>query len=465
MSRIGAASFALLALACADGVDLDPERDGGTPPVVAADAGPRDAGPSCGDGVCNNGCQGHDDLGERFVNCPSDCFPHDDCGPPAVGELCHASFTAADPVLRRDDCGETDNVCVPWDAIAGRAGEFTTPLHTCVKTCVEDRDCPFDRACARVQVPGATADLVAICVDELAEVGAHCIVTQGQELRTPEGEFAYPKYTDRIVGCEDGARCLVGVGSARPDEGVCALPCGDPDDAACPSRFPRCARGIGTSTQSACVAGPLQLGALCDIEEGGRRSPLFTACDATGPAVLRCLPLPGFPAGVCVEDCGPGDPCVSTDVTNPVECRVVDAATGEGVCVHTNTDGPPDPCAGPGAYGHGRITTRVTLGADAVVASWCTDRIDPALTAGAISSVGRTRSLGEDCRRRPLDPFRCPAPTRCIEREDQSQCLVDCALDDGSECGEVLERIGLPYGRAACVSTGTSTVTGVCGGD
>ncbi len=467
-ARIGAACFALLAFACADGVDLESDRDGGTVAPSDAgsrDAGARDAGPYCGDDVCSDGCGGQEDFGERFVNCSLDCDSDRYCGPPLEGERCDSTASLQDPTLRQDNCLEADHLCVPWDRFAGREDAFFEPLHSCVKPCESHFDCAASRSCVSINYPGAPVEIPGFCVDDLAPPGKYCLASRMHSVRLASGERIAAHGNDEIVGCEGAARCVLGAASIRPDEGVCMLPCGDPDDPACPAASPHCAVvDVGTATVGACVEGPLGLGALCDVAEDPYRSPRLTPCDATGPAELYCLPLLGLPAGVCVEDCGPGDPCVSSDATNPVECRVVDATTGAGVCVHTNTDGVLESCEGPGAYGNGRRTTRVTLGVDRVEATWCTDRIRPLLTVGAIDTSGATVDIGDDCRRLPLDPYRCPASTRCIEREDQAQCLVECALD-ADDCAADLASVGLPATNATCLATGTSSVTGLCGGD
>lgn len=458
--------LALALAACAgDAPDLGPSaRDGGV-----RDAGFRDAGferPSCGDGICEDP--------ERFVTCPADCPPGPHCSHGVEGCPCSSSFALGDDEFALDDCMDADNVCVAWDLISGRGRDIMLPAQTCVKRCTRDSDCGRTREgepryCVNMDVPGVPARVGSICVDRIAELDEPCgasvnvsihTIAVGARVRTPNEQ----------VGCPRDTVCLYNAADTfEPDEGVCVQPCGRPDDARCEDAHPFCnpvALEIGTATAGVCGQ-RLGFGAWSLSTED---EPRFTSlCDRGGPARLRALSLEGInlPIGLCIEDCNeggtdPDQPCVSTDPTNPVVCRVLDASTGDGVCVHSGVDLDLDTCAGRGVHDLGRVGFGVVFGDQRIAANWCVDRLPDPLRPALVDTTGAIVIRGDDCKAAPLDLFRCPEPSLC---SGARECVAPCVLGGpATDCQDALMTLGQASSSAVCVAAGTSTVVGVCGG-
>ncbi len=472
-----------LAFGCSGGDDNSDDvviRDSG-PNNTTPDAGMRDGGggggPVCGDGVCENGMNGTEDKGERFVNCSMDCPAPDFCPDGTEGCECSSTFTPGDTSFGQDDCVDADNLCIPWDVLSGRGMEVMLPDQTCVKTCATDADCGANRFCKNMDFQGASASVGSICVDRLAGIDEYCGASKNTAvLVTNEG--ADVKTDDEQVGCAGDAVCLFNaLGELNPDEGACVQLCGRAGDANCPAEFPYCNPGlleVDTSTAGLCSVGRLGFGAWGGFTEDPNLAGFASICDQADPAdlVLLGLQVIGIPAGVCIEECNsggtsPDQNCVSTDATNPVECVVLDAATGDGVCIHTNVEQLPDTCGGGGSYGNGRTGFGVVFGDARIPANWCVDRLDPVLTVSSLSTAGQLSSQGDNCAARPLDEYRCPDPTLCAgDGAGNGVCLVGCSIvNDPTYCEDTLTALGLPTSMATCVMTGTSTVVGLCGGD
>lgn len=324
-----------------------------------------------------------------------------------------------------------------------------------------------------MDVPGASPAVGKICVDRLAGIDAFCggsknaevlITTEGAQVRTPSEQ----------VGCADDAVCVFNVlDTLNPDEGVCLRPCGRDGDEECPPAFPYC-NPVGvlvdTSTAGLCSERRIGFGSLSAYRVGPHRAGVVTACDAAAPELVTLDLEPiDIPAKLCVEMCNEGGSqpdvaCVSTDATNPVVCRVLNANTGGGMCVHTNAGAFPDTC-GDGTSASGRGAFGVEFGQqDPIPAAWCVDRFEPALAPSALDLAGEVIVDGHICDG-GVKPFFCPEPTHCQAIDTRGRCLVGCALGgEPTYCERTLRALGLPAGDARCLMTGTSTTDGLCGG-
>lgn len=469
LRRFVALAFVFGAACSGDPVVERAPRDAGPPDGGALrDAGARDggAGPVCGDGVCDL------EAGERFVNCPPDCVPIHDCDG-QEGCACQSTFVAGEPAFHRDDCVDEDHLCIPWDDLSGRGDEVFLPTQSCVKTCERSSDCGMNdegdpRVCVAMPLPGVSAQIGKMCVDRVAEIDEYCgpSVNWSIHVTTPDARV---KTGDEQVGCPPEAQCVLNVlRTLNPDEGVCLQLCGRPGDDACSSAVPYCNPGaleIGTSTVGVCSAAPLGLGSLCEPFDDYDRAGLTARCDRAAAAPLRCLAIEGVEAGVCVEDCRIGEPCRSTDPNHPVECNVVDPATGAGVCAH-GVGSFLDRCEGEGAYDRGRVPLTVEVGTASASVTWCTDRLRFALAPGFLDADGRFLSEGDNCLERTLDPFRCPEPTTCRPTDaDTGACLAGCSLLEPPDfCRDVSVVLGFTSTTARCLMTMSSTVVGYCGG-
>ncbi len=451
--------------------DLVGAPDGGRG-APAMDAQPaRDAGfegSYCGDGTC--------DPDESWVSCGVDCPILHHCVSGEEGCGCTSSFARGDAAFARDDCIDSDNLCVPWDVLSGRGMEVMIPAQSCVKPCTVDADCGrtddgAPRACTAVEIPGAPIQLGSICVDRVAELDAFCgtsgnttvlVTTEGARVHTPEA----------LVGCAPDAVCLLNTfDTLNPDEGVCVQACGRAEDAPCPAASPYCnpvGLEIGTSTAGLCVPHRRGFGAWCDLDDP-ERGGFATACDAAGPARLQCLDLNviGIPAGVCFEECNeggadPDDACDATDPDQGIACQVLDPTTGDGVCVHTDVALDRDTCAGLGTEGEGRVGFGVVFGDERIPARWCVDRFAPSLAPARFDASGAIVTTGDFCGENPLDAYHCPEPSLC---SSDGVCFVGCALADATYCDGALATLGQTSTTATCFMTNTSTVVGVCGGD
>ncbi len=464
-------TFCLYACSGDEPADVTP-RDSGADRDGGADN--PDAGPYCGDGVC-------DAPDESFVNCLADCPTVEACPEGQEGCNCTSSFTPGDTAFEAGDC-EAGMLCIPWDVLSERGQEVVLPNQTCVKPCTTDAECGMTvggdpRHCVNMDFQGASASVGRICVDELAELDAFCggskndevlVNTMGARLRTLGTQ----------VGCAGDAVCRFNLfDTLNPDEGACVQPCGRAGDAACPTAFPYCnpiGLAVGTSTAGVCSVGRLGFGSPSNWTEQDDTAGLTTFCDADTAADIVVLDLNvlDIPAFLCVEECNEGGtspdaPCVSTDATNPVVCQVLDADTGDGVCIHGDADSFPDSCGGDGAFGNGRGEWGVQFGDDdAIPANWCVDRLDPLLLPSAFDSAGNLSTQGDDCGR-DLDVFRCPEPSFCAgDGQGGGLCLTGCLLqEDPTYCEDAHTALGLGTTNAGCVMTGTSTVVGLCGGD
>ncbi len=449
-------------------------RDGGFP-----DGG---GGPVCGDGICQDGMDGRPDGNESFINCSADCMRPDFCPDGTEGCECESSFTPGDTAIGQDTCMDADNVCVPWDVFSERGTDVMVPNQTCAKTCTTDTDCGMTedgdpRFCVNMDFQGASAPVGRVCVDRLAGIDEFCGGSKNTEVLV-NTMGAQVLTGDEQVGCAGDAVCRFNLfDTLNPDEGACVQPCGRAGDAACPTEYPYCNNiglGVGTSTAGVCSVGRLGFGSLSNWTEDPDKAGLTTFCDADAPGDIVVLDLNviNIPAFLCVEECfeggtTPDEPCVSTDATNPVECRVLNAETGSGVCVHGNADSFPDNCGGDGAFGNGRGEWGVQFGqTDPIPANWCVDRLNTLLAVSSFNSMGMIGTQGDNCGS-GLDQFRCPEPTFCAgDGQGGGLCLTGCSLiDDPTYCEDAHTMLGLGTTNAGCVMTGTSTVVGLCGAD
>jgi hypothetical protein len=487
---------AALPIACSGGDDDDgtvikPPRDGGMVErdggdVTGRDGGPRDGGATPRDGgmtprdggsaaVCGNGiCE----PGENAVSCAADCAGGP-CPRGTEGCACSSSFTAGDMAYAQDDCADTAHLCIPWDTLSGNM-MLTGPLQSCVQPCTNDSECGNNangtgRRCVNMDITGIAGapDIGSVCVDREADLDQIC----GGSRNTTSVVTDVNVITGmEMVGCANDATCLFNVG-LNPDEGVCTQLCGA-GRPMCPMEAPYCNPGLinlgDGEMAGVCNVAQLGFGAFCDFTDDPNGAGFTAFCDQGGAADLACLNLRpiNIPAGICIEECNVGgtgmdDPCVSTDATNPVECVVLDAMTGDGVCIHTNAPGFPDMCPGAGAFNLGRQGFGVVFGQSQIPASWCVPRLGPTVAPSALSSVGQLSLQGGNCQATPLDGFRCPEPSLCVgDGQGGGLCIVGCELADGAgTCAADLMTIGVANTGATCIMTGTSTVVGLCGGD
>ncbi|MEQ8273592.1 MAG: hypothetical protein RMA76_07225 [Deltaproteobacteria bacterium] len=459
-------------------------RDGGVPPPDAGAPG------FCGNGICEDGTNGTPNLGENFIVCPADCSPPVACPPGQEGCPCTSSFVPGATAYAQDNCA-TGDLCIPWDALSTVPGGLTGPVQSCVSPCVVDADCGVGpngpRFCANLDVLVTNGPPVGtVCVDRIAGIDEFC---GGSRNTTPRLSGATNVTGSEMVGCPGDARCLFGaVSTFDPDEGACVQFCGaglpqcDPTVPYCnPVDFPLGSRvgtsTVGTSTAGAtnvgfCNVAQLGFGSLSNLTESPDVAGFASLCDAAAPADLVTLDLNviAIPGALCVEECNqggtqPDSPCVTVDANNPVVCAVLDFATGDGICIHSNASAFPDTCQGVGAYGLGRQEFGVVFGSAQIPASWCLDRMPPALTPGALSSAGALTSPGDNCGAIGLDFLRCPEPAFCAGNgAGGGVCLAGCALG-GTTCAASLTTLGSPAANATCTMIGIGGTEGVCGGD
>ncbi|MEQ9499246.1 MAG: hypothetical protein RIT81_20350 [Deltaproteobacteria bacterium] len=467
-------------------------RDGGSSIPRDGGAPLRDGGAPgfCGNGICEDGTNGTPNLGENFIVCPADCSPPVACPPGQEGCPCTSSFVPGATAYAQDNCA-TGDLCIPWDALSTVPGGLTAPVQSCVSPCVVDADCGVGpngpRACANLDVLVTNGPPVGtVCVDRRAGIDEFC----GASRNTSPRLLGATNVTGmEMVGCSGDARCLFGADTRfDPDEGACVQFCGaglpqcDPAVPYCnPLDFPIGAQigtsTVGTSTAGAtnvgfCNVAQLGFGSLANLTESPDVAGYASICDAAATANLLTLDLNviNIPGALCVEECNQGGsapnmPCVSTDPANPVICTVLDLATGDGVCTHSNASNFPDSCQGTGAYGLGRQEFGVVFGTTQIPASWCLDRMPPPLTPGVLSSTGMLTSPGDNCSTSGLDFLRCPEPAFCAGNgTGAGVCLAGCALG-GTTCASSLTTLGSPAANATCTMIGIGATEGICGGD
>lgn len=415
--------------ACAESNEA-PIRDAGpatsSDAGVLRDAGTRDAGLWCGDGICQNGLRRMPDIGEDCIVCPADCPGH--CWEDLEGWDCNSTYREGDTSFHEDNCRPGMNLsCIPWDVLSGR-DDLNGPLQSCVKSCETDDDCGVDgfgdpRHCVGgMEYPGSPVEIGKICVDRLADVDEWCGPTFNV---TPRLAGVESRTGHEQVGCKDDAVCAFGVvRDLNPDEGVCLYLCGlglPP----CPGDRPFCQNGVCTDAQR-------EAGTWCgprdDDEAGLTRQCIDAECTDVGLDEGLCL-VPCDTATTAPEACDPPRVCSNF----PDDCD----ATPAGV-------------------------DRLCLDLPEGQGSVCADRRGPLLNPGQLTSTGDVVRYGDDC---TLGVEQCPEPTTCVPvPTGGGTCLVGCTLTS-TTCAEALAPLGLPTDAAACVPFEHDPSRTYCGGD